>query len=116
MFQYKYQKELIADLKKVYQSLTLEEAEFAFEEFKEKWGKKYPVIIRSWETNWTELTTFFRYPYGVRKLIYTTNFIEGYHRQLRKVTKTKTAYPSDEALVKILYLATVDISKNGPCL
>lgn len=109
---YKYQKELIADLKKVYQSLTLDEAEFAFEEFKEKWGKKYPVIIKSWETNWAELTAFFQYPYGVRKLIYTTNVIEGYHRQLRKVTKTKTAYPSDEALVKILYLATVDISKR----
>ncbi|MGC7870602.1 IS256 family transposase [Desulfosporosinus sp. SYSU MS00001] len=109
---YKYQKELIADLKKVYQALTLEEAEFAFEEFKEKWSKRYPVIIKSWETNWVELTTFFKYPYGVRKLIYTTNVIEGYHRQLRKVTKTKTAYPSDEALVKILYLATADISKK----
>lgn len=109
---YKYQKELMADLKKVYQALTLEEAEFAFEEFKEKWEKKYPIIIKSWGNNWAELTTFFKYPHGVRKIIYTTNIIEGYHRQLRKVTKTKTTYPTDEALIKIIYLATVEILKK----
>lgn len=109
---YKEQKLLLADLKKVYQALTLKEAEFAFEEFKEKWGKKHPIIIRSWENNWLELTTYFKYPYEIRKMIYTTNIIEGYHRQLRKVTKTKTAYPSDEALIKILYLATTDASRK----
>ncbi|MEG6616638.1 transposase, partial [Peptococcaceae bacterium 1198_IL3148] len=65
-----------------------------------------------WENNWLELTTYFKYPYAIRRLIYTTNVIEGYHRQLRKVTKTKTAYPSDEALTKIVYLATMDISKK----
>lgn len=85
---YKYKKEVMADLKKVYQALTIEEAEFAFEEFKEKWGAKYPIIIRSWENNWVELTAYFKYPHDIRKMIYTTNFIEGYHRQLRKVTKT----------------------------
>lgn len=109
---WKEQKELIADLKKVYQALTMEEAELAFELFKEKWGKKHPVIIRSWENNWLELTAYFKYPYEIRKLIYTTNIIEGYHRQLRKVTKTKTAYPTDEALKKIIYLATVEASKK----
>lgn len=109
---YKDRKELMVDLKKVYQALTLEEAEFCFEEFKEKWGKKYPIIIRSWENNWLELTTYFNYPHEIRKMIYTTNVIEGYHRQLRKVTKTKTAYPSDESLIKIVYLATMDISKK----
>jgi Transposase and inactivated derivatives len=109
---YKEQKEVMVDLKKVYQALTLEEAEFAFEEFKDKWGKKHPIIIRSWENNWLELTTYFKYPYAIRRLIYTTNAIEGYHRQLRKVTKTKTTYPSDEALTKIIYLATMDISKK----
>lgn len=109
---YKEQKEVIADLKKVYQALTLEEAELAFEELKEKWAKKHPIIIRSWENNWLELTTYFKYPYEIRKIIYTTNIIEGYHRQLRKFTKTKTAYPSDEALIKIIYLATMDISKK----
>jgi len=102
----------MADLKKVYQALTLQEAEIAFEQFKEKWGKKYPIIIRSWENNWTELTTYFKYPYEIRRIIYTTNTIEGYHRQLRKVTKTKTVYPTDESLIKIIYLVTMDISKK----
>lgn len=109
---YKEQKPLMADLKKVYQALTLEEAEMAFAAFKEKWGKKHPIIIRSWETNWLELTVYFSYPPEIRKMIYTTNIIEGYHRQLRKVTKTKTAYPSDDALRKIIYLATMEASRK----
>ena len=109
---YKEQKPLMADLKKVYQAPTLEGAEMAFAAFKEKWGKKHPIIIRSWETNWLELTVYFSYPPEIRKMIYTTNIIEGYHRQLRKVTKTKTAYPSDEALRKIIYLATVEASRK----
>jgi len=109
---FKQQKEVMADLKRVYQALTLEEAEMAFTEFKEKWSSKYPIVVRSWENNWLELAAYFKYPTGLRKIIYTTNTIEGYHRQLRKVTKTKTAYPSDEALVKIIYLATMDISRK----
>ncbi len=109
---YKYQKELIADLKKIYQALTIEEAEMSFTTFKGKWGKKHPIIVRSWENNWLELTAYFKYPYEIRRMIYTTNIIEGYHRQLRKVTKTKTAYPTDEALVKIIYLATIEASKK----
>jgi putative transposase len=109
---YKEQKELIADLKKVYRALTIEEAELGFEAFKEKWGKRHPIIIRSWEKNWDELTAYFKYPYEIRRIIYTTNTIEGYHRQLRKVTKTKTAYPSDESLKKIIYLATMEAAKK----
>jgi transposase-like protein len=109
---YKEQRALMSDLKKVYQALTIEEAETAFAAFREKWGKKHPIIIRSWEKNWDELTTYFKYPYEIRRIIYTTNTIEGYHRQLRKVTKTKTAFPSDEALKKIIYLATVDVSRK----
>lgn len=109
---YKERPELTADLKKVYQALTIEEAELMFEAFKDKWGKKHPVVIRSWENNWIDLTAYFKYPYEIRRIIYTTNTIEGYHRQLRKVTKTKTAYPTDESLVKIIYLATTDISKK----
>lgn len=109
---YKEQKELMADLKKVYRALTIEEAELGFEAFKEKWGKKHPIIIRSWEKNWDELTAYFKYPYEIRRIIYTTNTIEGYHRQLRKVTKTKTAYPSDESLKKIIYLATMEAQKK----
>ena len=109
---YKEQKELVADLKKVYQALTLDEAEMMFEQFKAKWGKKHQIVIRSWENNWLELTAFFKYPYEIRRIIYTTNTIEGYHRQLRKVTKTKTAYPTDESLIKMIYLATTDIAKK----
>jgi putative transposase len=109
---YKDQKAVMVDLKKVYQALTLEEAEMAFAAFKEKWGKKYPVVIRSWENHWLELTAYFSYPPAIRKLIYTTNVIEGYHRQLRKVTKTKSAYPSDDALRKIIYLATMEVTKK----
>lgn len=109
---YKEQKAVIADLKQVYQALTLEEAEVAFRSFKEKWGKKHPIVIRSWENNWLELTTFFNYPAEIRRIIYTTNIVEGYHRQLRKITKTKSAYPTDESLRKIIYLATVEVSKK----
>lgn len=83
-----------------------------FEQFKEKWNKKHSIIIRSWEKNWTELTAYFKYPYEIHRIIYTTNTIEGYHSQIRKVTKTKTSYPSDESLIKIIYLATMDISKK----
>jgi putative transposase len=106
----KNRKEFMDDLKKVYKAYTIEQAEVAFDEFKEKWEKKYPSVIKSWETNWLELTTFFSYPVEIRKLIYTTNTIEAFHRQLRKVTKTKTAYPTDNALRKIVYLATVGVT------
>lgn len=109
---YKEQKAVMADLKQVYQALTLEEAELAFEIFKEKWGKRHPIVVRSWENNWLELTSYFSYPYELRRLIYTTNIVEGYHRQLRKVTKTKNAYPTDDALRKIIYLATADLAKK----
>jgi putative transposase len=109
---YKDRKPLVADLKTVYQALTIEQAELAFDAFKEKWGKKYPMVIKSWEKNWLELTTYFSYPRDIRRLIYTTNTVEGFHRQLRKVTKTKTAFPTDDALRKILYLATTDITKK----
>jgi transposase-like protein len=106
----KFRKEVMDDLKKVYKAFTIEQAESFFEEFKEKWGTKYPSLVKSWETNWLELTTYFSYPVEIRKLIYTTNTIEAFHRQLRKVTKTKTAYPTDNALRKIVYLATVGVT------
>ena len=109
---FKDHKQVMTDLKQVYQALTLDEAEYAFELFKEKWGKKYPLVIKSWETHWLELTTYFSYPPSIRRLIYTTNTVEAYHRQLRKVTKTKTAYPTDDSLRKIVYLATIEISKK----
>jgi putative transposase len=104
--------EFLNDLKKVYKAFTIEQAELAFNEFKDIWEKKYPKVIESWETNWLELTAFFEYPPEIRKMIYTTNTIEGFHRQLRKVTKTKNAYPTDDSLRKILYLAIMDITKK----
>ena len=81
--------------------------------FKDKWDSKYPKIYKSWHDNWATLSTYFKYPEAVRRLIYTTNAIEGFNRQLRKVTKSKTVFPSDDSLLKMLYLATMDIAKNG---
>ncbi|MED4399674.1 transposase, partial [Priestia megaterium] len=106
----KNRKEFMNDLKNVYKAFTIEQAEMAFEEFKAKWEKKHPSVIKSWENNWLELTTYFSYPVEIRKLIYTTNTMEAFHRQLRKVTKTKTAYPTDNALRKIVYLATIGVT------
>jgi transposase-like protein len=108
----KKRKEFIHGLKSVYKALTLEEAELRFSEVKEKWEPSYPAAIRSWERNWLELTSYFKYPPDLRRAIYTTNAVEGYHRQIRKVTKAKTAYPTDNALRKIVYLATQNILKS----
>ena len=80
--------------------------------FEEKWGKKYPMCVNSWRNNWTELATYFKYPEGIRKLIYTTNSIENFNKQLRKVTKNKTTFPSNYTLQKSLYLAIVDASSK----
>ena len=82
------------------------------EVFNDKWGKKYPKIYRSWSDHWATLSTYFKYPDAVRKLIYTTNAIEGFNHQLRKVTKSRTVFPSDNSLLKMLYLATMDITKK----
>ncbi len=105
---------LMADLKLVYAAPTEETALNELELFKDKWESKYPKIYKSWHDNWTTLSTYFKYPEAVRRLIYTTNAIEGFNRQLRKVTKSKTVFPSDDSLLKMLYLATMDITKNGP--
>jgi transposase-like protein len=108
----KNQKEFMADLKLVYKASGLEIAEENLKALDEKWGKKYPVVIASWKKNWHKLSTFFKYTENVRKLIYTTNAIEGFHRQVRKVTKTKTAFTTDMALLKLIYLAQRNISKK----
>ena len=108
----KDQKTFMKDLKKVYQSPTKSQAETELLNLEETWGKKYPIVIRSWNENWDELTTYFQYDMNVRKLIYTTNPVEGFHRQVRKVTKTKGAFPTDMALLKLIYLATENISKK----
>lgn len=108
----KDQKPFMADLKLVYQAVSLDEAEQKLQELEAKWGKKYPVVIDSWHRNWSRLTTYFKYSPNIRKLIYTTNAIEGFHRQIRKVTKTKGAFTSDMALLKLIYLATMNIQKK----
>jgi len=108
----KDQKAFMKDLKPVYQAETLELAELRLDQLEEKWGKKYEKVLESWRNNWSKLTTYFRYDAAVRKLIYTTNPIEGFHRQVRKVTKTKGGFTSDMALLKLIYLAHNNIKQK----
>lgn len=103
---YKDKKKFCADMKNIYQAINEEQALNAFDEFSEKWGKKYPFAIKSWERNWDELMTFMKYPEEIRKLIYTTNPIEAFNRAVRKVTKTKTSFRTNDSLFKLLYLVS----------
>ncbi|MGB4587903.1 MAG: IS256 family transposase [Clostridiaceae bacterium] len=109
---YKDRKAVCADLKKIYGAVNLDDAEYAKEEFREKWDKKYPSIMRSWDINWAELSTFFEYPQEIRKLVYTTNSVEGYHRMVRKFTKTKAIFPTDDSIRKVVYLSVKEIQKK----
>ena len=106
---YKDTKKLLANLKPVYTAPTEEAALSALDDFEKIWGVKYPLVVQSWRRNWGEIATFFNYPPEIRKLIYTTNMIESYNRQLRKVTKGKAVFPNDESLLKMLYLVTQDV-------
>ena len=108
----KDQKEFMKDLKRVYRAVSKEVAEDELLKLDEKWGKKYPVVMDSWNNNWEQLSQYFKYTQPIRKLIYTTNPIEAYHRQIRKVTKTKGAFPNEMALLKLVYLATQNIQKK----
>ena len=109
---YKDIKALMADLKKVYAAVDETTALTELDNFEEKWSNKYPKIAISWRVNWANLSTYFKYPEAVRTLIYTTNTIEGFNRQLRKVTKNKSVFPTDDSLLKMLYLAMIDITKK----
>ncbi len=109
---YKDIKALMADLKAVYAAVDEASALSALETFAQRWDKKYPKISQSWRANWPNLSTYFKYPQEVRRLIYTTNAIEGFNRQLRKVTKSKSVFPTDDSLLKMLYLAMMDITKK----
>ena len=109
---YKDLKALMADLKEVYAAVDEPSAEEALNRFAEKWDKKYPKISASWRENWANLSTYFKFPEELRRLIYTTNAIEGFNRQLRKVTKAKAVFPTDDSLFKMLYLAMLDITKK----
>ena len=105
-------KEMAGDMKEIYRAATKEIAELELGKFTKKWESKYPKVTESWNRNWEELSTFFKCSAPIRKLIYTTNPIEGYHRQIRKVTKTKGSFTSEQALTKLIYLATQNITKK----
>jgi len=108
----KYQKEFMADLKEVYKAPTKNAAESALLKLEEKWGEKYPMVINSWVNNWEELSAYFEYSEPIRRIIYTTNTVEGFNRQIRKITKTKGGFNSDSSLQKLVYLAYKDIAKK----
>jgi len=109
---WKDRKAFVADLRTIYQAPTREAAETRLLELSERWSATYPMAVRSWETHWEDLATMFEYGSEIRRLIYTTNSIEGYNRQLRKVTKTKGAFPTDEAARKLLFLVNRDITRK----
>jgi len=109
---WKDRKAFVADLKTVYQAATREEAEANLQKLEQTWKTKYAAAVRSWQNNWEDLSTFFEFPQEIRRLIYTTNTVEGYHRQLRKVTKNKGSFPTEQAVRKLLYLATMDITRK----
>ena len=109
---YKDVREFASELKEMYNAPTLEQAENRLDALEEKWGKKHMAVINSWRSNWNELTTYFKYDTKIRKLIYTTNPIESLNRQLRKYTKTKSLYPTDEALMKSVYLSLKEATKK----
>jgi putative transposase len=108
----KNHKEFIADLKPVYQAVSKEAAEDALLQLDEKWGKKYPIVLQSWQNKWENLSVYFKYPPEIRKVIYTTNIIESVHRQFRKLTKTKGAFPNENSLLKLLYMGIQNAIKK----
>lgn len=108
----KNQKEFMKDLKEVYQASSKDIAEYNLLKLDEKWGDKYPMVIKSWQSNWENLSHYFQYSGEIRRLIYTTNAIEGFHRQVRKFTKTKGAFTSESALFKLVYCACQKISEK----
>ena len=109
---YKDLKAMMASLKNIYQASTLEQAEEALAELKERWNEKYPYVVKSWNSNWPRLSAYFKYPKEIRKIMYTTNIIESFHSQIRKVTKTKRVFSSDQSLLKLLYLVYHNLRKN----
>jgi len=112
----KDQKPFMADLKLVYRAETKSLAEQKLLELDEKWGQNYPMVIRSWQNKWDELSNYFKYSGDIRRLIYTTNAIEGFHRQVRKYTKSKGAFTSESALFKLIYSAyeCIKLKRNQP--
>ena len=108
----KYQKVFLKDLKLIYQAVNRETAEDELDNLELNWGEQYPLVIKSWRDNWHKLSAYFQYTDSIRRLIYTTNIVEGYHRQIRKVTKNKGVFTNDTALEKLVYLAYRNIRKK----
>jgi transposase-like protein len=108
----KHHKAFMADLKPVYRAATLTLAEAALDELEAKWGDQYPLVIKSWRSNWQTLSAYFKYPADIRKAIYTTNAVEAVHRQFRKLTKTKGGFSSENALLKLLYAGIMQASSR----
>lgn len=109
---YKDRKSFVADLKPVYKAINEETALAALEDLEDQWGEKYYIAIKPWKDHWAEVATMFEFPAEIRKMIYTTNAIESFNRQLRKVTKSKSVFPTDDSLMKMLYLSMIDITKK----
>jgi putative transposase len=109
---WKMRKEVAADLRAIYASGTVDQASAALDAFEERWGKDYPSIAQSWRRNWSRITPFFDYPPEIRRVIYTTNAIESVNMSLRKITKNRGSFPSDESLIKLFYLALRNISQK----
>ena len=112
MWSGKKKKEFTSDLKNIYNAPTKEAAKMELDNFEQKWGTKYPYAIRSWRNNWEELTVFFDFPVEIRKIIYTTNLIENLNGKIRKYTKSKLSFPSDDAVKKTVYLSLMEIEKK----
>ncbi len=102
----------MADLKPVYRARSQEAAERALDQLEERWGQQYPIVIQSWRRKWTHLSAYFKYPEQIRKVIYTTNAVEAVHRQFRKLTKTKGAFPNENSLLKLLYAGILNATKK----
>jgi len=98
------------DLQGIYKASTREQAERNLDQPEANWGARYPKVIESWRRNWPRLSNYFQYNKDIRRIMYTTNIIEGFHRQLRSIIKTKGAFQSDEALLKLLFLAQEHIT------
>jgi len=108
----KNQKEFMVDLKRVYKASNKDLAESELDILEDKWNDKYPIVIKSWRSNWERLSQYFKYPEDIRRIIYTTNTIEAVHRQFRKLTKTKGAFPNQNSLLKLLYMGIQNASKK----